>query len=93
MVLTLACGGTDASKEIETLQSWRATIDLTARAQLRGWVTPRYAAQLRDRARDELKTVATASPDPKESASQRDSIASAQRDLEASLTRLERTGP
>ena len=91
--LTLACGGSDASKEIETLQSWRATIDLAARAQLQGWVTPRYADQLRDRAREELKTVASAPPDPKESAAQRDSIATARRDLEVSLARLERTGP
>ena len=91
-VSTLGCGGGGASKEIETLQSWRATIDLTAEAQLRGWVTPRYAAQLGDRARDALAT-ATGSPDAKASASERDSIATARHELEMSLARLERTGP
>jgi hypothetical protein len=91
-VLTLGCGGGGASKEIQTLQSWRATIDLAAEAQLRGWVTPRYAAQLRDRARDELAATAK-SRDKKESAAERDSIAAARHELEMSLARLERTGP
>lgn len=91
--LTLACGGGGASKEIETLQSWRATIDLAAEAQLKGWVTPRYASQLRDEARDELATTARASSDEKASTAERDSLAIARRALEASLARLERTGP
>jgi len=88
----LACSGGDASKDIETLQSWRATIDLAAEAQLHGSVTPRYAAQLRDRAREELATVAK-SPDKKATVAERDSIAAARGALEASLVRLERTGP
>lgn len=91
--LTLGCGGGDASKEIETLQSWRATIDLAAEAQLKGWVTSRYASQLRDKARDELATTARASGDQKTTAAEHDSLATARRELEASLARLERTGP
>lgn len=90
--LTLGCGGGDASKEIETLQSWRATIDLAAEAQLKGWVTPRYASQLRERAREELSTTARAPGGEKATAAERDSLATARRDLEASLARLERTG-
>lgn len=89
----LACGGGDASKQIETLQSWRATIDLAAEAQLKGWVTPRYASQLRDKARAELATTAHASSDEKTPPAERDSLATARHALEASLARLDRTGP
>jgi hypothetical protein len=89
----LACGGGDASKEIETLQSWRATIDLAANAQLRGWVTSRYVTQLRDKARDALKKSDSDKSSEKASAAQRDSLSTARRELETSLAKLERLGP
>lgn len=89
---TLACGGGSATKEIATLHSWRATIDLAAEGQLKGWVTPRYVAQLRDQARIELATTSDASAYPKIPAAQRDSLAAARRDLASSLERLRRIG-
>lgn len=86
------CGGANASKEIETLHSWRATIDLTAEAQLRGWVTPRYA---RDLSRQGEKAVSHGDDllfsdraDPAEV----DSLAAAAAALRAALGRLHRTG-
>jgi hypothetical protein len=91
-VAMLACGGGDASKEIETLQSWRATIDLAANARLRGWVTSRYVSQLRDEARDALKKSDSDKSSEKASAAQRDSLDTARRDLETSLAKLERLG-
>lgn len=91
--LILACGNGGATKEIETLQSWRATADLAAEAQLKGWVTPRYAAQLGDKARAALATAARAPSDAKVSPGERDSLATARRALAASLARLERRSP
>lgn len=90
-VVTTACGGGGASKQIETLQSWQATIDLADSAQLRGWVTPRYAHQLRDEARKAVKAGEQAMSKAKPA--ERDSLAAANRELRASLARLERVGP
>lgn len=46
----LACGGEDPEKSIESLDSWRSTVQLATTALRLGWVTPRYAKQIRDRA-------------------------------------------
>jgi hypothetical protein len=90
----LACGsGGGAEKEVESLDSWRATIDLTAHAQLRGWVTPRYAHQLRDKARIALADAAKTAASPDMSAAARDSLTVASRALEKSVASLERVGP
>jgi hypothetical protein len=90
-LLCSACGGTDASKEVETLRSWRATIDLAADARLHGWVTPRYADQLRDAAGKAVtagdRAMAGATP------AERDTLRDAGRDLRLSLVRLDRVGP
>ena len=86
------CAGTDASKEIETLQSWRATVDLAANAQLHGWVTPRYARQLRNEGRKAVSQGDKLLSSGKVTAPQRDSLSSAGADLRAALTRLEHTG-
>ncbi|MFL5563330.1 MAG: hypothetical protein ACJ79K_17835 [Gemmatimonadaceae bacterium] len=86
------CGGGGADKEIETLQSWRATIDLAAEARTRGWVTPRYVRQLRDEAHTELGAAAQLEASDKTSSPARDSLASAARDLERALAALDRTG-
>ena len=84
------CSGANPSKEIETLRSWRATIDLAVEARLHGWVTPRYTDQLRDEARTAAaagdQAMASASP------SRRDSLLAAGNALRASLDRLDRTG-
>jgi hypothetical protein len=89
----LACGGGGTKKQVESLESWRATIDLTGEAQLRGWVTPRYAHQLRDKARTELATAAKMAAGGKLSSAARDSVTNASRALERSLASLERVGP
>ena len=86
----LACGGANASKQIETLHSWRATIDLAARAQVAGWVTPRYVDQLRDGAR--LAVAAGDQAMSKAKPAERDSLSTAGRELRASLARLDRVG-
>ncbi len=86
-----ACGGGGASKQIETLQSWRATIDLAAEARLRGWVTPRYVDQLRDEARKAVKAGEQSVPAAKPA--ERDSLVAANAGLRASLARLDRVGP
>jgi len=90
-VVCLACGGADASKQIETLHSWRATIDLAARARVEGWVTPRYVEQLRDGAR--LAVAAGDQAMSKASPSERDSLLVAGRELRAALAQLDRAGP
>ena len=90
----LACGGGGgAQKEVESLDSWRATIDLTAHAQLRGWVTPRYAHQLRDKARIALADAAKSAASPDMSPAARDSVRHSSRELEKSVSALERVGP
>lgn len=89
----LACGGGDPSKEIDTLQSWRATIDLAGNARLHGWVTSRYVTQLRDEARDALTKSDSDKSSEKASPAERDSLATARHDLEASLANLDRLGP
>lgn len=89
----LACGGGGARKEVESLESWRATIDLTAHAQLRGWVTPRYAHQLRDKARIALDDAAKSASSPNMSPAARDSVTRSSRELEKSVAALERVGP
>lgn len=87
------CGGGGASKEIETLQSWRATIDLAAEARLRGWVTPRYADQLRDEARKAVSRGDDFTSSDQVTPAERDSLRAAGADLRAALVRLDRTGP
>ena len=86
------CGGADASKEIETLQSWRATIDLAADARVHGRVTPRYADQLRDEARKEVARGDRLAASDQATAAERDSLSAAGADLHASLARLARIG-
>jgi hypothetical protein len=86
------CGGADASKEIETLQSWRATIDLAAGARVRGWVTPRYADQLRDEAREEASRADRLTSSGRLTPAERDSLSVAGAGLRASLARLDRSG-
>jgi hypothetical protein len=90
-VACLGCGGTDPSKQIETLQSWRATIDLATEARVKGWVTPRYVKQLRDEAR--LAVTAGDKAMSKAKPAERDSLSAAGRDLRVSLARLDRAGP
>ena len=87
------CGGGDASKEIETLQSWRATIDLAAEARLHGWVTPRYADQLRDKGRRALSQGDELTSSDQVTPAERDSLSIAGAGLRAALARLDRTGP
>jgi hypothetical protein len=89
-VACLACGGADASKEIETLHSWQATIDLAAEARVKGWVTPRYVAQLRDKAR--LAVTEGDQAMSKATPAERDSLSAAGTALRASLAQLDRTG-
>ena len=86
------CGGTDASKEIETLHSWRATIDLAADARVRGWVTPRYADQLRDEGRKAVSQGDQVTTSGRVAPAERDSLRGAAADLRAALARLEQTG-
>ena len=93
LLATLACAGSDPGKEIQTLQSWRATIDLAGEAQLRGWVTPRYVAQLRAEAENEARAAGEALSRNDVPGAQRDSITTARRDLERSLARLAEVGP
>ena len=94
LALLAACGGGgSAKKQVETLDSWRATIDLTSEAQLRGWVTPRYAHQLRDKARVALDQAAQTAASAKMSAAARDSVTRASHALETSVESLERVGP
>jgi hypothetical protein len=88
---TIACGSGGASKQVETLQSWRATIDLAAGAQLRGWVTPRYVDELRDEAQKAIKKGQQAMSSAKPA--ERDSLRSANAQLSAALDRLDRVGP
>ena len=92
MLASAGCGGGDASKEIETLQSWRATIDLAAEARLRGWVTPRYADQLRDEGRKAVSQGDQLTSSDNVTPSERDSLRAAGADLRAALARLDRTG-
>jgi len=87
----IGCGGGGASKQIETLQSWQATIDLAANAQLRGWVTPRYVDQLRDEAQKAIKKGEQAMSSAKPA--ERDSLSSASTQVRAALDRLDRVGP
>ena len=94
LALLAACGGAgSAKKEVETLDSWRATIDLTSEAQLRGWVTPRYAHQLRDKARVALDQAEKSVASPKMSTAARDSVTTAARALATSVQSLGRVGP
>lgn len=86
------CAGTDASKEIETLQSWRATIDLAADARVRGWVTPRYARQLRDEGRKAVSRGDQLLSSDEVKPAERDSLSSAGAALRAALARLDRAG-
>jgi len=88
----LGCGGADPSKEIETLQSWRATIDLATDAQLRGWVTPRYARQLLDEGRKAASQGDQLGASDKTRPAERDSLSAAGAELRAALGRLERAG-
>ena len=88
-----ACGGGGAKQQVESLDSWRATIDLATEAQLRGWVTPRYAHQLRDEARTALADAAKSANSSDLSAAARDSVTDAARSLEAAVASLERVGP
>ena len=91
----VACGGGGggAKKEVESLDSWRATIDLTSEAQLRGWVAPRYAHQLRDKARIALSDAAKTAAAPGMSAAARDSVMLASQSLETAVRSLEQVGP
>jgi outer membrane biogenesis lipoprotein LolB len=94
LALLAACsGGAGAKQEVETLDSWRATIDLASEAQFRGWVTPRYAHQLRDKARIALNQAAKSATSAKMSAAARDSVTLASQALEKSVRSLERVGP
>jgi hypothetical protein len=86
------CGGADPSKEIETLQSWRATIDLAADARLHGRVTPRYAHQLSDEGRKAAAQGEQVASGGKVTPAERDSLHSAGAELRAALTRLDSTG-
>jgi hypothetical protein len=89
-----ACGGGgSAKKQVETLDSWRATIDLTSEAQLHGWVTPRYAHQLRDKARVALDQARKSAANAKMSTAARDSVTLASHALEKSVHSLEQVGP
>jgi hypothetical protein len=95
LVATLACagcGGADAKKEVETLESWRATIDLASDARVRGWVTPRYADQLRDKAREAVSQGGQLAASDKVTPAERDSLSAAGARLRAALGRLDRTG-
>ena len=91
-LVVAGCGGADASKEIETLHSWRATIDLTAEARLRGWVTPRYAHQLSDEGRKAVVQGEDPLFSDRSDSAGRDSLAAAGAALRAALGRLDRTG-
>ena len=94
LTILVACGGNGgAKKEVESLDSWRATIDLTSEAQLRGWVTPRYAHQLRDKARIALSDAAKTAAAPGMSAAARDSVMLASQSLETAVRSLEQVGP
>ena len=94
LALLGACGGGgSAKKEVETLDSWRATLDLASEAQLSGWVTPRYAHQLRDKARIALEQAAKSATAGKMSSAARDSVTLASQALEKSVRSLERVGP
>jgi hypothetical protein len=89
----LACGGGSVDKEVETLQSWRRTIDFAGEARLRGWVTPRYVRQLRDEAHAELGTAAKLAASGKASLAGRDSLTVAAAELQHSIAHLDRAGP
>lgn len=91
-MIVAGCGGADASKEIETLHSWRATIDLTADARLRGWVTPGYAHQLSEEGRKAASQGDELLFSDKSDPADRDSLAAAGTALRAALGRLDRTG-
>ena len=92
--LLAACsGGGSAKKEVETLDSWRATIDLTSEAQIRGWVTPRYAHQLRDKARIAIDQAAKTAAVPDMPTAARDSVTLASQALEKAVRSLEQVGP
>lgn len=86
------CGGADATKEIETLRSWRATADLATEARLRGWVTPRYAQQIRDEGRKAASEGDRLASGGQVASTEADSLRAAGAALHQSLARLDRTG-
>lgn len=93
MFVAAACSGGGASRAIERMHSWQATIELADTARVNGWVTPRYAQQLRDQARQELDAARQAAGSGRASPVQRDSLTAAADSLEMSLATLERAGP
>ena len=92
-LVACAGGGGGAKNEVETLASWRATIDLAAEARMRGWVTPRYVHQLRDKARIALADASKMEKSAKLSAAAQDSVTDASRALVRSLASLDLVGP
>jgi hypothetical protein len=60
MLVGVGCGSPPPTdKQIETLDSWTGTLDLAKQLHGDGSITATYAAQLRDRADEEIETAST----------------------------------
>lgn len=91
--LAACSGGSDPKKQIETLQSWQASVSLATDAVHRGWTPRRYGEQLRDRANAALNE-SRQSPPKGASDSALAELRSAERDLAARIDTLTRAvGP
>jgi hypothetical protein len=83
-----ACGGDDPAKQVESLDSWRATAEMATTAVRLGHVTPRYARQIRDRATATLNE-AREKPTPGATAQQRRELDAAERRLASAVDTLD----
>ncbi|HEX2778522.1 MAG TPA: hypothetical protein VHM30_03415 [Gemmatimonadaceae bacterium] len=75
----VACGGDDPEKSIESLDSWRSSVQMATTAVRLGWVTPRYAKQVRDRATAALNETREKGPKPRRPSEQQATDAAARR--------------